>query len=61
MDFGIIEYETVVSEVEGSSLEKNKRNSYRKFSSKERYEIGNYASVNKNSAAIKHFKSKILS
>ena len=33
----------------------------REFSSKERYEIGKYASVNGKSAAIKHFKSKNLS
>ena len=42
-------------------LEKNKPKSFRKLSLKERYEIGKYASVSGNSAAIKHFKFKNLS
>ena len=57
---GNIEYNTVTCEIEKASGSGNKRNTYRKYTSQERCEIGKYAAEHCNSAAINHFKSKHL-
>ena len=57
---GDTEHNKVTSKIEKASESGNKRNAYRKYTSQECYEIGNYAAERDNSTVIKHFKSKNL-
>lgn len=57
---GNIEFNTVTCEIEKASRLGNNQNAYRKCSSTERYKLGKYAAEHGNSAAVNHFKSKVI-
>lgn len=53
---GSLDYETVVEAI--SEPEKREKKSYRRWSTKERFDIGKYATIHGGSAAAKKFKTK---
>ena len=55
---GEVEHATVVGKF--VSAKNKKRKAYRKYTGRERYQIGKYASENGNTAAVRHFKGNNL-